>query len=55
MLKMSPNGGGKGKREGAMQQGFVLSGKASTVFRLIEIKAKREAELKNARKPRAGK
>ena len=31
-------------------QNFVLVGKAKTVFRLIELKAKREEAARNARK-----
>jgi hypothetical protein len=31
-------------------QNFVIAGKAKTVFRLIELKAKREEEAKRAKK-----
>ncbi len=31
-------------------QNFVLTGKAKTVFRLIELKAKREEQAKQAKK-----
>ena len=31
-------------------QSFVIAGKAKTVFRLIELKAKREEEAKRAKK-----
>jgi hypothetical protein len=31
-------------------QNFVLTGKAKTVFKLIELKAKREQEQKKAKK-----
>ncbi len=36
-------------------QSFVLVGKAKTVFRLIELKAKREEAERNARKGGPGK
>jgi hypothetical protein len=32
-------------------ENFVIAGKAKTVFRLIELKAKREALAKRAKKP----
>jgi hypothetical protein len=36
-------------------QNFVLSGKAKTVFRIIELKAKQEALAKRDKKPESNK
>jgi len=38
-----------------MMQNFVIAGKAKTVFRLIELKAKREQAAKNDKKQNFGK
>jgi hypothetical protein len=37
-------------RKGGKMQSFVISGKAKTVFRLIELKAKREEAARLAEK-----
>ena len=37
------------EHQGSIMQNFVLSGKAKTVFRIIELKAKQEAMTRRAK------